>query len=114
MSTLAREGLFRMKSLWKYLGSALLMVAMFAPLRLAAQDRDQDHDRDHKQVRVYDKDHHQYRTWDDNEDRAYRQWVGERHLKYREYNHINAKQQREYWEWREQHHGDQDRDHDHH
>jgi hypothetical protein len=94
----------------RYLSSLLLVGALMAPLALQSQDRDDHKDRDeHKNTRVYDRQHKDYHEWNDNEDKAYRQWYTDnKHGKgYREYSRLNHKDQNAYWAWRHQH-GDDD------
>jgi hypothetical protein len=54
-------------------------------------------------VRYYDQYHSDYHTWNHGEDRAYHQYLGERHEQYRDYDKLNADQQRDYWNWRHDH-----------
>ena len=106
----------KIKKGMRILSSMLLMGALAAPLAVQAQDRDDKHDRDDqaKNQRVYDSNHKDYHTWNDDEDRNYRQWYTQKYKgrEYREYNRLNKKDQAAYWNWRHQH-GDNDRD-DHH
>jgi hypothetical protein len=99
----------------RYLGSLLLVGALTAPLGLQAQDRDDHHDRDDraKNRRVYDRDHKDYHQWNNNEDRAYRQWYNDRYQgkDYRDYNRLNRRDQNAYWGWRHQHGDNDDRQH---
>lgn len=112
----------------RILSSMLLMGALAAPLGLQAQDRDRDDHKDRddraKNQRVYDRDHKDYHTWNDDEDRNYRQWYTQKYngREYREYNRLGKKDQNAYWNWRHQHgdadhdrddHKDKDKDHDH-
>ena len=99
---------------YKYFGTMLLAAALATPLAsakplLAIQDHD-DHDRDRDEHRVYDRNHKDYHNWDANEDRVYRHWLEGKHETYREFNRLNAKRQREYWDWRH-HHEDHDEHH---
>jgi hypothetical protein len=70
-------------------------AALIAPVAMRADDH---HDR-----RYYDRDGHDYHTWNDQEDRAYRLYLGEQHRDYREFNRVKAAQQREYFRWRHEH-----------
>jgi hypothetical protein len=54
-------------------------------------------------VGLYDPDHRDYHRWDDREDRAYRQFLAERHEEYRGFQSRSADDQREYWRWRHDH-----------
>jgi hypothetical protein len=63
--------------------------------------------------RVYDSYHTDYHNWNADEDRHYRSWLGERHYDYVEFKAQNPDRQKEYWNWRHEHHdNDHDRDHD--
>jgi len=68
---------------------------------------DQD-DRNFK--RYFDPGHNDWHVWDQNEDRAYREFMNGRHWYYRELTELNAKDQQRYFDWRHQH-PDKDRDH---
>jgi len=82
------------------IGSLILAGALFAPIATSAAARPQDAS---VQVRVYDREHKDYHNWDDREDRAYRQYLSEQHIKYRDYKHLTASRQRAYWKWRHEH-----------
>jgi len=60
---------------------------------------------DHHDKRYYDRDGHDYHTWNGNEDRAYRVYLGQQHREYREFGKTKAIQQQEYFKWR---HGNPD------
>jgi len=45
---------------------------------------------DHRDKRYYDRDGHDYHTWNSQEDRAYRVYLGERHRDYREFGKVKA------------------------
>jgi hypothetical protein len=76
----------------------LILTAFFAaaslitPVAMSAGDK-----------RYYDRDGHDYHTWNGQEDRAYRVYLGEQHRDYREFRKNNAVQQREYFKWRHEH-----------
>jgi hypothetical protein len=70
------------------LGAALLSPAM----------ADDHHDR-----RYYHRDGHDYHVYNNQEDRAYRAYLGERHQTYREFHTVKRSQQNEYFRWRHQH-----------
>jgi hypothetical protein len=80
-------------------------------VRAAAQDqRQDDHNRDAAAQDQRHDDHNRYvdqrgeeHHWDANEDTAYRRWVKENHRKNEDFNHLNKKQQEEYWQWRREH-----------
>jgi len=50
--------------------------------------------------RVYDRDHRDYHAWNSGENRAYRQYLAERHLRYVRYARPRRVQQSAYWQWR--------------
>ncbi len=54
-------------------------------------------------VRVYDEYHSDYHRWNHGEDRAYRQYLGERHEPYRDYTNLSKDDQKNYWDWRHSH-----------
>ena len=53
--------------------------------------------------RVYDRDHRDYHAWNRGEDRAHRQYLAERHLRYVRYARQRRVQQSAYWQWRHEH-----------
>jgi len=56
-------------------------------------------------VSYYDPGYHDYHHWGPGEDRYYRQYLGERHEQYREFNKSSKDQQADYWKWRHDHPG---------
>lgn len=85
---------------------ALFAVILGAGLIAATPSglRADDHDRDHKEKRYYDRDAKDYHAWNQNEDRAYRHWLTEeRHGRYHDYARAKRDEQREYWKWRHEH-----------
>jgi len=100
-----------MKSGSRYLiSSFVLTVVLAAPaaIRVAATPQDNGHqddnhhdDKDNK--RIYDKSHNDYHNWDGDEDRRYHEYLLEKHRAYRPFNELNAKDQRDYWNWRHSH-----------
>ena len=80
----------------KFMGALLLSGVLMSPIVMRADD--------HDRVRVYDPSHKDYHEWNENEEHAYRHWVEqERHIPYREWKHMNKKEQREYLRWRHEH-----------
>lgn len=59
--------------------------------------------------RVYDPGHADYHAWDDNEVVYYQRWEGETHRDHREFKKRNSDEQKEYWNWRHNHHDDDKR-----
>mgnify|MGYP001551227766 CR=1 FL=1 len=53
---------------------------------------DKQHDK-----RCYDRDSHDYHTWNNQEDRAYRVYLGEQYRDYSEFRKTKSAQQREYF-----------------
>jgi hypothetical protein len=89
-----------MNYLEKCLGSLFLVAALATPVTIMAVPAPQD-DREHK--RVYDRDHKDYHHWDDNENRAWGQFLTENHRESHEYAKSNKKEQSEYWNYRHSH-----------
>ena len=86
-----------MRPVYRYLGSLMLSVAVVASMgTLGCASR--------TRVRVYDPYRSDYHRWDRHETVYYNQWVVEGHRENREYNRLNKDEQRQYWEWRHQHH----------
>ena len=99
-----------MKAGYRNLSFIALTAALLAPgaiaTRAVAQDdkRQEDHERhDKKQTRVYDRSHKDYHDWNENEGKSYRQYAGEQHQDFREYQTLNVEQQDHYWNWRHSH-----------
>jgi hypothetical protein len=67
----------------------LIWTALFAGAILIAPGTisAQDHDR-----RYYDRDGHDYHTWNVQEDRAYRVYLGEQHREYRDFRRVKVVQ----------------------
>ncbi len=55
-------------------------------------------------VRVYDSYHHDYHRWNNHEVVYYNRWETNGHRDHRDYNQRNADEQRDYWNWRHDHH----------
>jgi Ni/Co efflux regulator RcnB len=94
----------------------VLSAALAAPSAMSAAAQPQDNGRqeeghrdDKDRNRVYDRDHKDYHNWDDNEDRSFRVYLGERHREYHPFVEMKQKEQRAYWNWRHSH---PDHDHD--
>ena len=94
---------------YRFLFSTLfLTAALAAPTAMNAASKPQDNGRqeehrDDDHNRIYDRDHRDYHHWDDNEDRSYRVYLGERHREYHPFVELKVKEQRAYWNWRHQH-----------
>jgi hypothetical protein len=83
-----------------YIASLLLTAALAAPVAIMAAPGPQEAS---VQVRVYDKNHKDYHNWNDNENRAWGQFLVENHKDHHEYSKSNKKEQSEYWDWRHAH-----------
>ena len=93
-----------------YIASLFLTAALAAPLSLIAAPVPQEAG---VQVRVYDRNHKDYHNWDDNENRAWGQYLSENHHASHEYSKSKKKEQSQYWTWRHSHRDDRDhRDND--
>jgi hypothetical protein len=67
-------------------------VSLIAPVSMNAGDK-----------RYYDRDGHDYHTWNSQEDRAYRVYLGEQHRNYREFGRTKVVERRGYFKWRHEH-----------
>jgi hypothetical protein len=65
--------------------------------------RQEEHRRDDDRNRVYDRDRKDYHNWNDNENRAWGQFLTENHRESHEYAKSNKKEQSKYWNWRHSH-----------
>jgi hypothetical protein len=84
----------------RYLASFFLTAALAAPLSIMATPTPQEAG---VQVRVYDSHHKDYHNWDDNENRAWNQYLTENHRDAHEYAKSNKREQTQYWNWRHAH-----------
>jgi hypothetical protein len=78
----------------------LILSVLFAGATLIAPvaGRAEDHYK-----RYYDREGRDYHTWNPQEDRAYRVYLGEQHREYRDFGRVKVVQQREYFRWRHVH-----------
>ncbi len=76
------------------LGAALIIPVAMAPTALRAQDK----------ARTYhDKQHNDDHEWNSHEDRAYKMYAKQNHVKYRNFSTLNENDQQAYWGWRHDH-----------
>ncbi len=69
-----------------------------------AQDHRDEQRKEAANARPYKDDrHHDEHAWNEHEDRAYRMWTQERHRKYNDFDRLNPRDQRTYWDWRHNH-----------
>jgi hypothetical protein len=73
----------------------LLGAAGLVPVAARAQD--------HQDKRYYDRSGHDYHTWNNQEDKAYRVYLGEQHREYVQFPKVKRTQQTEYFKWRHEH-----------
>jgi hypothetical protein len=66
---------------------------------------------EHSEYRVYDPDDGSYHYWS-GEQPYYQQWEVETHRRNRDFRKRNRDEQREYWQWRQNHRDDNHRDRD--
>ena len=93
-----------MHSNYRYLFSTfVLTAALAATASITSAANPQDGDRRDDRVRYYDRSHRDYHNWDDNEDRSYRIYLGERHREYHPFVEVTHRQQQSYWNWRHAH-----------
>ena len=84
----------------RYVTSLFLAATLVAPVAILAAPAPQEA---RVQVRVYDRDHKDYHNWDDNENRAWGQYLNENHKNSHEFSKANKKEQSGYWNWRHSH-----------
>jgi hypothetical protein len=96
-----------MHSAHRYIAPLFLIVALAAPLSSIASPGAQ---KPSVQIRVYDSTHKDYHNWDDNENRAWGQYLSENHYKTHDYKKANKREQSQYWNWRHDHEDGQRQD----
>jgi len=74
------------------LSAALTIPVVMAPVVLRAEDHN-----------YHDKDHNDDHRWNSHEDKAYRMYVKEKHIKYHDFSKLKAEEQQSYWGWRHGH-----------
>jgi hypothetical protein len=84
----------------RYITSLFLTTALAAPGALMASPTPQE---DHNQNRVYGKEPKDYHNWNDNENKAWGQYLSDNHKSSHEYSKPNKKEQSEYWNYRHTH-----------
>ena len=85
----------------RYAFAFTLAVGLSMPMFMQADDHDH-HDRDHER-RYYDKSHRDYHQWNDDEDRNFILFLGERHIQVHAWTRARPREQQEYWKWRHEH-----------
>jgi hypothetical protein len=78
-----------------FLSALFFGATLITPMAVKADD--------HHEKRYYDREGRDYHTWNNQEDRAYRLYLGEQHRDYREFRRTKAPEQRQYFKWRHEH-----------
>ncbi len=81
----------------RYLSSLLLAVAFFAPALTVGCGGGHPY-------RVYDPYYNDYHRFDDHETVYYHQWTSQNHRDDRDFRKLNKDDQKQYWNWRHDHH----------
>ena len=81
----------------RFLGAVIVAAALLAPVAASAAATPAGPRETASQKRVYDRSHKDYHVWDDREDQAYRQYLGDNHRTYRPIAKLSNKQQTTYW-----------------
>jgi hypothetical protein len=89
------------KTLSSFALIAAFGVSALVPATVFAQDH--DHERAEHEHRVYDRTHRDYHNWNRDEDHVYREYLVQRHRRYRAFERLTRAQQRAYWQWRHEH-----------
>jgi hypothetical protein len=88
----------------RYWSVLLLSAALAAPLSVKADDKHSDN----QTKRYYDSSARDWHEWNQNEDRAYHQYLTESHKKDHDIAKANRGEKKDYFKWRHEH-PDQDR-----
>src|ERR1700680_2425357 len=90
----------------RILSTLALGAALIAPVALRAQDESRKTTTTTTTTetkRYYDPVEKDYHQWSDQEDRAYRVYLQEKHTDYVEFPKVKVTEQREYFKWRHGH-----------
>jgi hypothetical protein len=86
------------------LAAPAVLRAHPAPRELPTPVNQQRDQRDNQnRGRFYDQANRDWHDWNENEDRAYRQFLAENRREYREFARLDDREQAEYWRWRHAH-----------
>jgi hypothetical protein len=91
---------YNMHHAHRYVASLFLTAALALPVAIMAAPLPQEAS---VQVRVYDRVHKDYHNWDDNENRAWGQYLQENHRKPHEFKAAKKREQSQYWNYRHAH-----------
>jgi hypothetical protein len=98
-----------LKMVHKYIAPLFLSAALMVPASVLAARVAAKQDASVK-IRVYDSEHKDYHDWDDNENRAWGQYLSENHKKAHDFQKADKKEQSDYWNWRHAHPDKDDKD----
>jgi hypothetical protein len=87
----------------RYVGTLVLGAALISPVLISGCA-----------ARVYDYQYHDYHRWDGRERGYYIEWERDTHHRDMDYARRDEEEQKEYWQWRNNHYGHDHHDHDHH
>ena len=91
---------YNMHRTHQFIASLFLTAALAAPVAIMAAPVPQEA---RVQVRVYDRQHKDYHNWDDNENRAWGQYLTQNHKNSHEFSKANKREQSKYWNYRHSH-----------
>jgi hypothetical protein len=78
--------------------AAILLSSLFvSPVASFAAQRIEN-----RSPRYYDRAYRDYHVWNNSEDRLYREFLAEHHMRPRPMSQLSPRQQRNYWAWRHQ------------
>jgi hypothetical protein len=80
----------------RYIASLFLPAALAAPVAIMAAPVPQEAN---GQVRYYDRHHKDYHNWDDNENRAWGQYLPQNHRNSRQFSRASKREQSKYWNY---------------
>lgn len=90
-----------MRSLQMF-GGLVLGITLLAPIVAKADDHPYNR-KYYDNRRYYDRDGRDYHVWNQGEDRAYRFYLNDQHVAYREWRRAKGPDQRAYFRWRHTH-----------
>lgn len=91
---------YNMRRTHQFIASLFQTAALAAPVAIMAAPVPQEA---RVQVRVYDRQHKDYHNWDDNENRAWGQYLTQNHRNSHEFSKANKGEQSKYWNYRHSH-----------
>jgi hypothetical protein len=91
---------YNMHSAHRYIASLFLTAALVVPLSIMAAPAPQ---RASVQLRFYDSSHKDYHNWNDNENRAWGQYLTDNNRKPQRFTRARKTEQSQYWNWRHDH-----------